>query len=204
MITMRPTSFWQFAYNSLILAFCAALLAGIGWLFLQAIERGATLLGATLAAVATIAGASILRHFERQKELAAIRREHMGALYEHLAAVAAGEEMTPRQIQKVIVEFRRKSLVYASPAVIHAFSAWLNNLHDDDAPAHVVRENMLQYEHFILGMRVDLGVSNRGLSSGDLLRAMNTDFDDVLPPEPSTVVPPEVDDEFRVSAQSRA
>lgn len=47
---------------------CLAAFVGIVWLFTLAIREGATLLATTLAALATVGGAVIVRRYEGQRE----------------------------------------------------------------------------------------------------------------------------------------
>jgi hypothetical protein len=203
--SVRKADGTQWVFSFAVLAALVGAFAAMVWLFALAIREGSTVVAATLAALATVSAAVIVRYFERRKELEAARRQHLGPLYEQLAAALAGQAMTERKIQKVVHEFMRKSLVYASPPVLSAFRAWKDSLPDDenDWPPHVLRRNALLYEAFVKAMRKDLGVSNWMLEEGDLARTALSDFDDLPEAAPPALVPPDPDDEPRVSARHR-
>jgi hypothetical protein len=182
----------QWTFNLVVLAVVGGTLAGIIWLFALAIREGSTIVAATLASLATVSAALIVRYFERRKELESTRRQHLGPLYEHLGSVLAGQDMAQRKREKVIFEFMRKSLIYASPGVLKAFREWREQLPDGDGADDVTREDMLRYESFVKAMRKDLGVSNFTLQDGDLCRAVLTDFDQLYgQADVDALVPPE-------------
>ncbi len=113
--------------------------------------------------------------------------------------------MTNRKLEKVMTEYARKSLIYASPAVLSAWREWRDNLPDDDSPQHVQRANALRYEAFVKAMRKDLGVSNWMLEPGDLGRAAIRDWDEYYGDgEPESLAPPEPDEEPRVSSRGQS
>jgi hypothetical protein len=204
---VRRSELGQWIFNFAVLAGLLGVFAGMVWLFALAIREGSTVVAAILAALATVSAALIVRYFERRKELEAARRQHLGSQYEQLASALAGQEMTQRRTQKVISEFMRKSLIYASPAVLKAFREWRAGLPEDEGewPRDVLRENAVRYEVFVKAMRKDLGVSNWMLEEGDLARSVLSDFEDYLDgPAPSAGAPPEPDGEPRVSAGGRA
>jgi hypothetical protein len=69
---------------------------------------------ALLAAGATVFGAALVRYFDRRRIMDATRREHLSGLYLEMASVLAGQEIPARKRDKVVVDFLKKSLVYAS------------------------------------------------------------------------------------------
>lgn len=200
---MKRVAVGQWFYNVAAVLLVGLLIAGVFWLFGKAIEKGATVLATSLAALATVAAAFIVRWFERRKELEAARRQHLGPLFEQLGAALAGHEMSPRKVEKVMTEYTRRALMYASPAVLKAWREWRDFVVEDDAPRHLHRENALRYEAFVKAMRKDLGVSNWMLEEGDLGRAAVNNWDEHFgdgTPEPLT--PPEPDEEPRVSTDT--
>jgi hypothetical protein len=191
---VRKTELGQWIFNFAVLGTLVAAFAAVVWLFALAIREGSTVVAATLAGFATVAAAVIVRYFERRKELEATRRQHMGPLYEQLASALAGHEFTQRKLEKVVTDFTRKSLVYASPAVLKAFREWRQALPDDYEawPRHAQRANALRYEAFVKAMRKDLGVSNWMLQEGDLGRTVLSDFDEYFGDgRPESLAPPE-------------
>jgi hypothetical protein len=168
----------QWTFNVLVLAALAGVLAGVVYLFSVAIEQGATIVAAFLAAFATVAGAVLVRYFERRRHMEATRREHLGALYVQLGSALAGHDIPDRKRDKVVLDFIHKSLIYASPATLKTFRTWRKDLSDSNEPA-AIRANALRYEVFIKAMRKDLGISNWMLQEGDLARTVLNDFDDL-------------------------
>lgn len=176
---MRRTTARDWIYRLLALGVLAGALAALIWLFAFAIQHGATIMAAILAAFATVSASVIVRYFERRNAIEGVRRERLGASYEALASALAGHEMPQRKRDRVIVDFMRGALLYASPAVLGAFRAWRDQLPPEDAdwtPAETVA-NALSFENFVKAMRKDLGVSNWLLEEGDLSRAVLHDFD---------------------------
>jgi hypothetical protein len=195
----RPWAQWVFNFS--VLAVIVLVVAGIGWLFAKAIESGSTFLGAILAAVATVTTVLVGRHHERRKEAEATRRAELGALYEKMAGVMAGQSLTMRAQEKMVTEFVRKAIIYAGPALIAAFREWKVNIPEaDDPPRAEVRANLIRFEKLIKAMRKDLGMSNWMIEEGDLLRAALLDFDEEFPQDAPPLEPPEPDEEPRVSA----
>ncbi len=120
----------------------------------------------------------------------------------------AGREIPARKQEKVILDFMRRSLVYASPSVLRALRVWRDALPQNENWSHEqTKAMMLKYEAFVKAMRKDLGVSNWGLAEGDLGRAVNSDWDEyfagsdpALPPEPDGTSPEE---QIRASERER-
>lgn len=176
---VKKVDLTQWVYTLAAFVLVGGGLLGVLWLFAKAIDRGATVLAAILAAGATVVGAFVVRYWDRKKDGEAARREQLGPLYLDMAAVMAGHGMTDRKREKMILGFMRKSLVYSSPAVLKAFRDWRQGLSDeDDPPPAIAAANMLRYEVMVKAMRKDLGTSNFGMDEGDLLRAALTDFDE--------------------------
>ncbi|HEY2334384.1 MAG TPA: hypothetical protein VGH58_05170, partial [Solirubrobacterales bacterium] len=96
---MRWREILQWTFNVLVLAALAGALAGVVYLFSVAIEQGATIVAAFLAAFATVAGAVLVRYFERRRHMEATRREHLGALYVQLGSALAGHDIPDRMSQ---------------------------------------------------------------------------------------------------------
>ena len=183
MRVIKKRELGQAFWTGLALSLLVGSFAAFVWLIALAIREGATVLAAILAAFATVAAAIVARHLERRRDLEATRREYLGPLYEDLASVLAGLDMTDRKREKVVLGFMRKVLVYGSPRTLKAFHEWRTFLDgmapdSDDWPLHLAHQNALKYEEFVKAMRKDLGVSNFLLRDGDLGRAMLADWDD--------------------------
>jgi hypothetical protein len=164
---------------AIVLAIIIGLIAGVGYLFILAIDQGATVAAAMLAAGATVAGAALVRYFERRRVMEAIRREHLGDLYLSMAAVLTGQEIPQDQRDEVVGDFLRKSLVYSSARTLKVFREWRAALPSVEPwPQEELRPNTLRYEVFVKAMRRDLGISNFMLQEGDLARTVQLDFDD--------------------------
>jgi hypothetical protein len=194
----------QWILSVLVLAALLIVFVGLVWLIAFAIREGATVVAATLAGLATIGGAAAVRQIERQKAIEEVRRDRLGPIYEQLTGVQAGHNIPQRKIEKMIPEFFRKGLLYASPDLLKAYREWIKGLPDDDSqewPREVHRANALRYEAFVKAMRKDLGVSNRGLKEGDLGRTVINDYDEFYGVTAEPLTPPEPDDEPRVTGR---
>jgi hypothetical protein len=153
-------------------------IAVIGLLFVLAIRAGSAFGAALLAAMATVGAAVLVRDFERRRVMEAIRREQLGLTYNQMAQVLHGQEMPQKKRVKLVDDFLKKSLVYASPKTLKAYQAWFTQLPmEEEWPVEAFRPNSLRYEAFVKAMRKDLGISNWGLQDGDLARMRINDFD---------------------------
>lgn len=161
------------------LAIVIAAMAVVGVLFVLAIRAGSTAGAALIAAMATVGAALVLRSFERRKVMEEIRREQLTDTYVEMAQVLHGREVSEEQRDEVMLEFLRKSLVYASAKTIKAFTAWSSQVPYDEEPgSQAWRASSLRYEAFVKAMRSDLGISNWNLQEGDLIRIGIDDFDE--------------------------
>lgn len=131
-----------------------------------------------IAAVATVAAAVVLRSFERRKVMEEIRRDQLTETYVEMAQVLHGREVAQEKRNDVMLDFMRKSLLYASAKTIKAFSAWATQVPDEkETDPKAWRASSLRYEVFVRAMRSDLGIDNRNLPEGDLIRIGVDDFD---------------------------
>lgn len=101
---MKRVDVQQWFFNLVAVAFCVGALLGTIWLIAKAIDKGATFLAGTLAALATIAAAGLARYFERRKDGEAARRQHLGKLYEDFASAMAGEARPQRSVLKTMLQ----------------------------------------------------------------------------------------------------
>lgn len=189
---MRLQSVAQWVFNFFVLALLAGAMAGTGWLFAFAIREGATVVAASLAGLATVAAAVIVRYFERKKALEEARRQRLGPIYEQLASVLAGHDMVQRKREKMIADFTRAALIYAGPQVLKSFREWRDQLPSGEEWSQAEsRANALRYESLVRAMRLDVGMSNRSLAEGDLGRSVLADYDDFFGAETEPNGPPE-------------
>ncbi len=108
-----------------------------------------------------------------------IRREQLGATYNQMAQVLHGQEMPQKRRVKLVDDFLKKSLMYASPNTLKTYREWFTRLPvEEEWPTEAFRPNALRYEAFVKAMRKDLGISNWGLQDGDLARMRIDDFDE--------------------------
>jgi hypothetical protein len=158
------------------------LVAGVavtGILFAAAIRAGSTFWTAAIAAIATVGAAFVLRAFERRKVMEEVRREQLTDAYVEMAQVLHGRSISEESRNEVMLEFMRKSLVYASANTVKAFNEWSEQMPDgDQEDLKLWKASSLRYEAFVKAMRSDLGISNWNLQDGDLIRIGIDDFDD--------------------------
>jgi hypothetical protein len=153
------------------LAILVAGVAAAGALFVFAIRAGSTVGAALIAAIATVVAALVLRGFERQRVMEEVRREQLTETYVEMAQVLHGREASEKERKEVMADFMRKSLVYASAKTIKAFNSWAEQIPDDEEQdSGLWRASSLRYEAFVKAMRSDLGISNKSLREGDLIR----------------------------------
>ncbi|HEU4706850.1 MAG TPA: hypothetical protein VFS64_06675 [Solirubrobacterales bacterium] len=161
------------------LAVIVVVLAGAGLLFVLAVRAGSAFGAAVIAAAATVSAAWLVRFFERGRVMEAVRREELSSIYNQMAQVLHGQEVPPKKRLKLVDEFLKKSLVYASPATLKAYRSWFTQLPKHEKwSKEEFRPSALRYEVFVKAMRKDLGISNWGLQDGDLARMRIHDFDD--------------------------
>jgi len=79
---------------------------------------------------------------------------------------------TPQDLQKAFMEFTEKLIIWGSPQVISAWSAF--RLHDWSNSTTV--EGFRKLEDFIRAVRADLGASNVGLPPGELVKLFVNDY----------------------------
>jgi hypothetical protein len=164
------------------LALTVLAIALVGLLFVVAIRAGSTFGAAFIAALATVIATLLVRDFERRRVMETIRREELGTIYNQMAQVLHGQEMPEKRRLKLVDDFLRKSLMYASPATLKAYQTWLAQLPPSEQWAREdFRPNTVRYEAFVKAMRKDLGIRNWGLQDGDLARLRINDFDEFPP-----------------------
>lgn len=132
----------------IILAF-----GGVGWLIQQNINAKKELLS----------------------EVAKERREHyqkfVDLVFSLFSGVKTDKEIKPEKMVAEIYQFYKKYVVYASPAVIKAFSDYFQFLyaHTDNIESDS-KESFRKLGRIMLAMRRDLGLSNRNLGKdGEVL-----------------------------------
>ncbi|MET0559701.1 MAG: hypothetical protein ABW065_13700 [Solirubrobacterales bacterium] len=179
---MALDRFWRFLGFIVALSLVFGAIGAVIFLFILAIRHGSTLGAALLATTATIGGSALVGIFDRRRVMDGVRRHEIGSLYLEFASVLAGQEMTARKREKVILDFQKKCLLYSSAGTLKKFRAWHRGLPgrpDGDWSDQETVENNLRYEAFIKAMRRDLGISNWNLQDGDLARTVLSDYDEI-------------------------
>ena len=141
----------------------------------KAIVAGAVTL---FAAVVTVVGGKIweqrvkIQQDVREKRLPVYEKQ-IETFFSVLFAEKAGNEKPSEQdIQKAFMAFTEKLIVWGSPEVIKAWSAF--RLHDWTSAKPV--DAFLKVELFLRAIRRDLGNSNSGLPPGELMRLFVNDM----------------------------
>lgn len=158
-----------------------AVAAGVVLLVVQVIRHGSPLGAALVASGATVAAGLLVRDFERRKVADAIRREKLGEIYSKMAQVLHGRELPEQEVEEIVKGFMQECLMYASAKTLKTHREWHRSLppFEQEWNAVEIRANSERYEAFVLAMRDDLGISNRGLGKGDLARLGIYDYDDL-------------------------
>ncbi len=141
----------------------------------KAIVAGAVTL---FAAVVTLVGGKIweqrvkIQQDVREKRLPVYEKQ-IETFFSVLFAEKIGNEKPSEQdIQKAFLAFTEKLIVWGSPEVIQAWSAFRLN----DWTSSTPEAGFLKVEAFIRAIRKDLGNSNAGLPAGDLMRLFINDM----------------------------
>jgi hypothetical protein len=156
-------------------------------------EVSAALVTGGAAFVVTIATALLARYFDRRQATEQAERAARVPVYEDfvkgllgLLGIAKAEEdrgtIDPADARKMMSAFTEKIIIWGSDDVIRAWVDWryaaaaLGDRQQTDAEAI---QSMLHLEKLLLTFRHDLGLRNKGLRRGDILRLWVNDL--VLP-----------------------
>jgi len=167
-----------------------ALVGAAGWIVYTSITEAPVVVAAVVTGLLAILGLGVQRFFEQQREDARNRRERMAPIYEQLVAQIhlASDGAKDVDISSFFGELSQSLQLWGSPAVVQAFNTWRARtiehgtlVENGEAGEDALVTMLLAYEDLLLVTRTDLGVSNDGLDSGDILRIFINDIDDHLP-----------------------
>lgn len=90
------------------------------------------------------------------------------------------QERKNTELKSTLLEFYKDYVLYASPAVINAFSDYMQYLYKNSEKIDA-KESMYKLAKIISAMRSELGLSNKGLDKDgiNLFRAYFKDFDKI-------------------------
>lgn len=154
--------------------FGIVLLAGLGvgvWWLIKATMAGMTklnenVLAALITGTAVALASIVAKYLERRHAIAEQFRNDKVKLYNSFMETfdkIAMNEMSEDQLVRTIKTWKRNSLFWSAPKVMNGFMY----LGDINSPTDTVNEMEDKLKHigdFILAMRKDVGLSNRGLA----------------------------------------
>jgi hypothetical protein len=160
-----------------------ALIAGFGYLLLQAIDGAPEVVGAFVTALGAVVAVVYGRAWEKSRELEQSRRERIAPTYSRMVEAfygSMGDDATHTEADLIgaFQEWAHKALLWAPAPVIQAFNEWRAMLPDgDELPGP---EAGIGFERLLFAFREDLGNKRGDLKEGDLLRVFINDIDDYL------------------------
>lgn len=146
----------------------------------------AIITGFTALAVA-VAGAAVSRQYERRANADRAQQERRVPVYEGFvqgllrmmgATVhpSKRKEMDEREVVALLGKFTEEILVWGSDDVLKKWVEFRYKAMEVAASAEAGAENLYRLEDLFLAFRRDLGLSNRKLARGDLLRLFVNDL----------------------------
>ena len=150
-----------------------------------------TLLSIVLPILGAIIGYFIKDYIDKKKELVSEITKERRAIYQQyvnlVIGIFANQKTTKKdnsdRLVKDLFEFYKKYVLYASPAVIAAFSNYFQLIYHQDTNTNFdTKSNLLYMTKIMAEMRKDLGLDNEGLGKNGevLMRAIIKDYDDIL------------------------
>lgn len=191
----RPLRKWLAA--AVALAAVVALLFGLWWVgaslvtMLRTIDAEIAaaivsgLAAVTIAIATTWLGRSLQRRTDarrgQQEKRVPVYEEFVKGVLQSMGISSSGKARKGRideqHAHRVLSEFTEKAIVWGSDDVL---KAWIAFRTAGQQPEEYGNKILLIMEELFLAMRKDLGLSNRGLDRGDLLRLFINDFDPAL------------------------
>ena len=171
-----------------------AVIAGLLYLLVSVMLDALAGMDSAIAAATVPAGAAVVvavlsvlisRHLENRAALRKELREKKVPGYEQLIEFLFGILMSVKSDQKLeeselVTRFSKINqtlMIWGSDEVLASFVAFRKTV--TQQPVEVARM-LVAYERLILGIRRDLGHSNKGIGTGDILSLFINDIDDHL------------------------
>ncbi|MDC6387529.1 hypothetical protein PP182_02465 [Maribacter sp. PR1] len=150
-----------------------------------------TLLSIVLPIFGLILGYFIKHNIEKKKELISEIAKERRDIYQQYVNLIIGifansktnKNLNQDRLIKDLFEFYKKYVLYASPAVIKAFSNYFQLIYHQDTESGIdIKTNLLHMTKIMAEMRKDLGLNNKGLGKNGevLMRAILKDYDIML------------------------
>jgi hypothetical protein len=139
--------------------------AGIGFLIKYSIEKKKELVN------------------EVTKERRAIYQQYVNLMIGLFANSKTNKKSSTDKMLTDLYEFYKKYVLYASPAVIKAYSDYFQYMYKQDDNEETDSKKHLQFmTKIMLEMRKDLGLKNKGLGKNGemLMRALIKDYDSLI------------------------
>ncbi|MFD2581795.1 hypothetical protein ACFSR6_04785 [Pedobacter vanadiisoli] len=143
---------------------------------------------AVIAGLVTVTGYFLTRNFERKKIIEQQIREKKLPVYEEfisflfnvLMASKLEQPISNIEMEKFMVDFNKKSIVWLSDKSLKAYVKWKESaaIASDDKESSIA--NLFILEELLLEFRKDIGHENKDFKKGDLLKLFVNDLDNHL------------------------
>ncbi len=157
---------------SLALAF--AVIGAASWALYEIVRigRDSAILPSFITGLAALGAVLTTRVWERRETEKAARRARIAPLYEEIISNMMDDEREGGD-PEFWTQWNKQLLLWGDPEVIHAWIA----MRLASAAGPVGRPQVLMWEQFLLTARANIGISNKTLAQGDLLRVYINDWD---------------------------
>lgn len=186
------TKWLSMVLGTLAIAAIAALLLYSGWFVVQNFgklnpEVAVAIVSAFGALLIALAGRSLERRTqairEQQQRRIPVYEEFVKGIFKGMQLGVPKdnrkEDFDAEQFLATATNFTQKVLVWGSPEVLQAWVEFRYEGSREGVAKDEYGQNLLLLmEEFFMAMRKDLGLSNRGVSDGDLLKLFINDLDD--------------------------
>lgn len=93
----------------------------------------------------------------------------------------SGEVVGEREFAQFSEQFNRQFMVWGSDDVVSAYVKWRMFITDEKKQQLEPQENLFLFEDLVYAIRKDLGHTNKGLNTGDILSLFVNDVQSILP-----------------------
>jgi hypothetical protein len=154
------------------------LLAGLGYLLIQAIKEAPAVVGSIVTATGAVLAVVAGRVWEKRQALEQVRRERIAPTYSRLVDVFWKAMQGEAIDEQFFHEWAQQVLLWGPEPVIRTYNEWRASVPDDGSTPEPA--TFLNFERLLYAIRDDLGNPTGKMGKGDLLRVFVNDIDDFL------------------------
>ncbi len=184
----KPPVSWRAYFQGLLTLFIFCAIAWFGikgfWNLVSTTFTDSKVMAAVVTGSFSVIAAAFVvvfgRHLERKKEIEISYRQKRTELYDEFlskifSAFTKGSDRVENMAQ-AFRDFNTKAVLWASPNVLKAYYA-LNKTFQSEKS---LISKLHDLESFLQILRHDLGLSNKDLNQGDILRIFINDYDEYI------------------------